>query len=147
MSFGLGATIDRKLQQLIKNLVEKGKLIFAAASNGGGNEPRAFSAKEDGVFCIHVSDGKGNKNGINPAPIGSADFSTLGNAIDSRWDGKEIFISESSFATPIDAAIAANALEFIRHNLTDSDDNPGYFSQVPRYEESVLLPLRQNGWL
>ncbi|KAI1317242.1 peptidase S8/S53 domain-containing protein [Xylariaceae sp. FL0255] len=127
MSFGLGQTPNPQLQSLIKFLVEKGKLIFAAASNGGGNEPRAFPANEAGVFCMHVSDGKGNKVGINPAPVGIDNFSTLGNAIDSRWDGEDIYINGSSFAVPIAAAIAANALEFIRHALTDQEDRPGYF--------------------
>ncbi|RYP46073.1 hypothetical protein DL768_007665 [Monosporascus sp. mg162] len=127
MSFGLGRTPDLELQSFIRDLVTKDKLIFAAASNGGGNEPRAFPANEAGVFCIHVSDGKGNKVGINPAPVDKDNFSTLGNAIDSKWDGKEVYINGSSFAAPIAAGIAANALEFIRHTLTGQGDRPDYF--------------------
>lgn len=129
MSFGLGPNRNPELQPLIEHLVAKGKLIFAAASNSGGNEPRAFPANEDGVFCIHVSDGKGNKVGINPAPVGIDNFSTLGNAIDSKWEGKEVYINGSSFAVPIAAGIAANALEYVRHSLTDQGDRPDYFYQ------------------
>ncbi|KAL7948569.1 hypothetical protein V8C42DRAFT_314863 [Trichoderma barbatum] len=128
MSFGLGCTPIPELQSSIEGLVKSNKLIFAAASNSGGNEPRAFPAKQKGVFCIHVSDGKGNKVGINPPPIvGIDNFSTLGNAIDSKWDGKDVYISGSSFAAPIAAGIAANALEFIRRNLTDLTDHPDFF--------------------
>ncbi|KAL6886896.1 peptidase S8/S53 domain-containing protein [Trichoderma evansii] len=127
MSFGLSQIPDTRLKPSIKRIVEKGKLLFAAASNGGGNEARAYPASEDGVFCIHVSDGKGNKVGINPAPVHGDNFSTLGNAIDSKWDGEEVYINGSSFAVPIAAAIAANALEFIRHTLTDQGDRPEFF--------------------
>lgn len=119
MTFGLGQDSDEELQPLIAALVKNKKLIFAAASNGGGNEPRAFPAKEFGVFCIHVSDGKGNKTGINP-PAGYIDnFSTLGHAVESQWNRETTYISGSSFSTPIAAAIAANALEFIRQCLMD----------------------------
>ncbi|OTB13976.1 hypothetical protein K445DRAFT_368160 [Daldinia sp. EC12] len=128
MSFGLGQAPIPVLQALISNLVRQNKLIFAPASNSGGNEERAFPAREPGVFAIHVSDGHGNKAGINPNPAKEGfNFSTLGNAIDSMWEGKEIYITGSSFATPIAAAIAANALEFIKHTLTKEGDNPGYF--------------------
>lgn len=41
-------------------------------------------------------------------------FATLGYDIPTRWDGRYGVISGTSFATPIAAAIAANALEFIR---------------------------------
>lgn len=115
------------MQSSIERLVEAGKIIFAAASNGGGNESRAFPASLDGVFCIHVSDGKGNKVGINPAPVSDDNFSTLGNAIDSKWNGEEVYISGSSFAAHVAAAIAANALEFIRHNLAGKNDRPKDF--------------------
>jgi hypothetical protein len=108
-------------------LVERGKIILAAASNSGGNETRAYLANQDGVFCIHVSDGKGNKVGINPAPISGNNFSTLGNAIDSMWNGEEVHINELSFAMPVAAAVAANALEFIRHNLAGKNDPPQEF--------------------
>ncbi|KAK4443846.1 hypothetical protein QBC34DRAFT_416455 [Podospora aff. communis PSN243] len=127
MSFGLGPNPDTEVKTSIEALVAKGKLIFAAASNSGGNEPRAFPANQDGVFCIHVSDGKGNKAGINPAPAGIDNFSTLGNAIESKWGGKELYITGSSFAAPIAAGIAANALEYIRHFLTEKGDHPDYF--------------------
>jgi hypothetical protein len=112
-------------------LVERRKIIFAAASNSGGIETRAYPASQDGVFCIHVSDGKSNKVGINPVPISGNNFSTLGNAIDSMWNGEEVHINESSFATPVAtpvaAAIAANALEFIRHDLAGKNDRPQGF--------------------
>jgi hypothetical protein len=127
MSLGFHHRPERDFPSLIDELVGDGKLIFAAASNSGGNKPRAYPAKEVGVFCIHVSDGKGNKGRHNPAPVDGDNFSTLGVAIDSKYNGKDSYIDGSSFATPIAAAIAANALEYIRHTLTDTKDNPDYF--------------------
>ncbi|EHK48574.1 hypothetical protein TRIATDRAFT_53348 [Trichoderma atroviride IMI 206040] len=125
LSFGLGQ--NPNIKSSIKGLVEAGKIIFAAASNDRGNEPRAFPASQDGVFGIHVSDGKGNRVGMTPAPVRGDNFSTLGNAIDSWWDGEDVYISGSSFATPVAAAIAANALEFIRHNFASDRDCAKYF--------------------
>ncbi|PON20790.1 hypothetical protein TGAM01_v210298 [Trichoderma gamsii] len=136
LSFGLDPTSGMK--ESIKRLVEAGKIIFAAASNSGGNQTRAFPANQDGVFCIHVSDGLGNKVGINPTPVSDDNFSTLGNAIDSKWKGDEVYINGSSFAAPVAAAIAANALEFIRHHLTAAGDRPMEF-----YTPKVMRDLFQ----
>ncbi|KAK1237866.1 hypothetical protein MKX08_002445, partial [Trichoderma sp. CBMAI-0020] len=120
LSFWLDKTPN--IQSSIKNFVESGKIMFAAASNGGGNKSRAFLASQDGVSCILISDGKGNKVGINPAPWRRDNFSMLGNVIDLKWDGGEVYINGSSLATPVAAAIASNALEFIRHNLAGESD-------------------------
>lgn len=131
------------MHSAIKRLIDGGIIILAAASNGGGNEGRAFPASQDGVLCIHVSDGKGNKVGINPAPVDGDNFSTLGYAIDSKWKGEDIYISGSSFATPVAAAIAANALEFIRHNLAGEGDCAKYF-YTPRGMKDLFQCLSDH---
>jgi subtilisin family serine protease len=112
----------------LRGLIQKHKLVFAAASNSGGNGPRAYPARERNVFAIHATNDRGDKaSGMNPAPISTMDnFSTLGVNIDSFWKGKEVSISGTSFATPIAAAMAANAVEFVRRTLTE-DDHPDYF--------------------
>ncbi|KAI0437238.1 hypothetical protein F4803DRAFT_556191 [Xylaria telfairii] len=112
MSFGFDEENDA-IDTAVDTAMEAGKLVFAAASNNGGISGRARPARHEGVICIHASDGKGNKGGMNPTPIANRDnFATLGVAVPSRWKGKEVWKTGTSFATPIAAGIAANVLEF-----------------------------------
>jgi hypothetical protein len=101
------------------------RIMFAAASNNGKNEKRAFPAKYDPwVICVHASDGKGNNGGINPATeSGAANFMTLGTGLElleRRWvytgrirqaTYKRVYKSGTSFATPIAAGVAATVLD------------------------------------
>jgi len=116
MSFGLDIR-DTEIDAAIHAAVNANISIFAAAANDGGNKPRAYpSSRKHGVMCIHASDGLGNDGGISPTPLSKGDnFSTLGIGISSKWKGEPVHISGTSFATPIAAALAANALEFARH--------------------------------
>jgi hypothetical protein len=130
ISFGLGNCDIPQIRREIDNLVGKRKLIFAAASNGGGNGTRAYPARNDGVFAIHATKGLGERSRLSPPRLkGSAfdNFATLGEAIDSRWKDSDITISGTSFATPVAAAIAANVLEFSRRALIANDDHPEFF--------------------
>jgi hypothetical protein len=130
LSFGLGTVSRPKVRNMIETLVLGGKLIFAAASNSGGNGDRACPACEFGVFAIHATDENGDGvRRMNPprCPEPNDNFSTLGSKIDSFWNGHDVHISGTSFATPIAAAMAANALEYARCKLTKEHDNPGFF--------------------
>jgi hypothetical protein len=115
MSFGLEVR-DTDINIAIQSAVKADITIFAAAANNGGNRPRAYPAsRKTGVLCIHASDGAGNDGGISPTSLKDRDnFSTLGMSILSRWKGKDIHVSGTSFATPIAAAFVANVLEFAR---------------------------------
>ena len=108
----------------LEALVRKGVLIFAAASNAGGNASRGWPAKAPGVFCIHATKENAKVDeDMNPLADGVLDnFATLGCEIDSFWGGKEVLISGTSFATPMAAAIAANILEFARRKLDCEED-------------------------
>ncbi len=129
LSFGLDEAAKTELQPVIERLVNKGKLIFAAASNSGGNGKRAYPAKEMGVFAIHATKEDGmSPDNLNPPRDETRDnFATLGCRVPSRWNGKDVFVSGTSFAVPVAAAIAANALEFVQRAP------PAFRSSNPRY--------------
>jgi len=54
-------------------------------------------------------------------------FATLGCRIPSCWDGRDVFITGTSFATPVAVAIAANILELVQQAQDKSQGNPRYF--------------------
>ncbi|KAF5549964.1 subtilisin [Fusarium napiforme] len=126
LSFGLGQLCPSiRLKEVIDNLVRRRKLVFAAASNSGGNGSRPWPGNHPGVFCIHATNQRGTTNpDMNPTAMYTKDnFATLGEDIESYWMGKERCISGTSFATPIAAALAANILEFARRNLGFEEGN------------------------
>jgi subtilisin family serine protease len=125
LSFGF-RDAHNLIDAAIDRAVEKGRLIFAAASNGGGLKSRTRPATKPNILCIHACDGKGNKGDMNPDPLAKAyNFTTLGVGVESRWkkDGEreDVWKSGTSFATAIAAGFAAGILEFANFHcdLTD----------------------------
>jgi len=73
---------------------------------------------------VHSTDGIGNPSKTNPTAQRGARFATLGLSIESSAkkkgggrDREKVFISGTSYATPIAAGIAANVLEFASYQL------------------------------
>ncbi|KAI8656521.1 hypothetical protein NCS56_01256400 [Fusarium sp. Ph1] len=121
------------------------KIVFAAAGNSGGNSLIGWPAKRKGVIAIHATDGLGTSMNINPNTDNVDDnFATLGRDIETKFtlgkrDGKKIYVTGTSYATPIAAAIAANVLEFSRHKLLLTSDR-----KRTLYTGPSLQPVREN---
>ncbi|PNP58964.1 hypothetical protein THARTR1_01212 [Trichoderma harzianum] len=106
--------LDPELDHAIKKATEVGKILIAAAGNGGLNMLRAYPASNRNVLCIHASDGKGKEGGISPNAWDNDDnFMTLGVDISLNWRDTPIVKSGTSFATAVAAAIAADVLAII----------------------------------
>ncbi|OPB44813.1 hypothetical protein A0O28_0089510 [Trichoderma guizhouense] len=106
----------------------KAKLVFAAAGKQGPNEPQTWPANKSGVIAVHATYWSGEGAKFNPNPRSRLNLSTLGHNIEMPCsdpanpdERKNVYISGSSFATPIAAGIAANVLEFARHSLELTD--------------------------
>lgn len=104
-------------------------LMFAAASNSGGEDPApAFPARVSNVFCIYSGDGKGNYSKTSASAF-SRDFNllTLGEGVESAWPRHLSQYpwtkrkSGTSFATPIAAGFAAVLLLYACQNLPLED--------------------------
>ncbi|KAI9146880.1 Vegetative incompatibility protein [Paramyrothecium foliicola] len=123
MPFGL-REYSQSIHDAIFNALKKQTLLFAAASNDGGNLGRTFPAKHPGVFCIHSTDGMGNSSIFNPAAhVRDVNFSILGEHVSSHWPSgikghnKNVnILSGTSIATSIAAGVAASVLSFVRQH-------------------------------
>ncbi|KAI0898299.1 hypothetical protein F4806DRAFT_457861 [Annulohypoxylon nitens] len=120
MSFGF-AEIDLEVDAAIDNATKCGKLLFASASNHGNNDIRTYPARHGDVICINASDGKGKDGRMSPASIhGSNNFMTLGIAVPLMSEGKKLYRSGTSYATPIAVGFAVNILELVRQDFGET---------------------------
>jgi subtilisin family serine protease len=129
MSFGLLKDhID--MRNAVLEAHAKNILMFAAASNKGGNFHVTYPAKYGEVICIFSTDGLGSDSIFNPTQMGGSGYhlATIGEGVESAWpidlqDGSKLErrMSGTSFATPIAAGVAACVLEFVLMNQKDDD--------------------------
>lgn len=126
MSFGIRkhGPVRVEIEHALKKAAEQDIIMFAAASNNGANDGRAFPASDDRVICVHSTDGKGTPSGFSPrAKKDCPNFAVPGECIKSSWprhsgvpDGTAIK-SGTSFATPVAVSVAANVLRYGREHL------------------------------
>ncbi|KAH7149101.1 hypothetical protein B0J13DRAFT_674322 [Dactylonectria estremocensis] len=143
LSLGLDGE-DEKVKRALDKVLnpQRGgskKIVMAAAANWGGNHAIAFPGCYEGVICIHSTDGHGNPSPSNPTVRNGINFAVLGLSIETSVKVKAkkcaissatspaeprrevAYISGTSYATAIAAGIAANVLEFARHNPSLSE--------------------------
>ncbi|KAL7792392.1 peptidase S8/S53 domain-containing protein [Trichoderma afarasin] len=135
MSFGF-TTCDmddyHELEDALANAHAKRVLLFAAASNSGGKQGRAYPARDQNVIAIHATDTDGNRSKFSPTALShDINLATVGEAIESAWptylpgnsDSKFLRCkSGTSYATPIAAGIAGFLLLYTKINLPDKAD-------------------------
>lgn len=135
LSFGFRKTgTPDKILKEIKNCLNAGIVVFASASNDGGNKPRTYPGKYDDVLCIHSATASGNPSSFSPTAEGAEtkkdNFSVVGECIESWWplqnpneadaEKKTMkHMSGTSFATPVAISIAAFMVGYIQREMPD----------------------------
>lgn len=119
----------------------KGVLVFAAASNNGGQGGRAYPARDGEVVCVHSTDTLGNSSKFNPTPKKEEiNLATVGEGVRATWpkalsrDNALVKLkSGTSYATPLMVAIAVFLLTYVRMNL------PNYAGELKKKHRMVQL--------
>ncbi|KAI0533752.1 hypothetical protein GGR58DRAFT_521141 [Xylaria digitata] len=109
--------VKAALEEAINSEMMPRRIVFAAGGNWGYNYPHAFPAGQRGVLRVHGVTGNGGDGNFNVKTDSNNRIATLGVAIESQWQGEKVWISGTSFATPIAAATAANVLEFAQREM------------------------------
>ena len=120
MSFGYRPSPLKTQNRILREIElcqRAGPLLFAAASNDGGNAPPTFPAICHGVIPVYATDGFGNAYERNPKGGDKhIKLATLGWQVHGWLDlasEKKGYMSGTSVATPIAAAAAASIMSFM----------------------------------
>ncbi|KAI0101217.1 pfs domain-containing protein [Daldinia grandis] len=155
MSFGFPTCdIDGydELELAIMNAYSKHVLLFAAASNSGGQRGRAYPARDQNVICINSTDANGNRSGFSPTAVpDDINLATVGEAVESAWPVHLCddvsnpscikYKSGTSYATPIAVGVAAFILQYARLHLPQKAD----MLKRQKHMKAVLRRVAEKG--
>lgn len=155
MSFGFDRP-TRDCADALNRVLNKGLLVFAAASNRGASTPHAsqtWPANDARVFGVYSADFMGNSSSFNPPETqddGFSHFKFLGEDVESAWpstvvtprstsSAREGFckMSGTSVAAPIAAGTAALFLELLRQNSKEGDVDPAELAELAKSPQGM----------
>ncbi|KAL6408085.1 hypothetical protein AUP68_08458 [Ilyonectria robusta] len=127
LSFGFDSVrypdnFGEEIRQCLNNDI----VVFASASNDGGDGSRTYPAKYARVVCVHSATWQGKVSGFNPGPEGYHNFTVVGEKVRPIWRSKAPteaggmkYKSGTSYATPVAVSIAAFMVGYIRKRWPD----------------------------
>lgn len=136
MSFGFDKPI-KSISDVIERAsrTESPPLFLAATRNEGANNDMAWPASDSRVIGISSSDGYGVKSKFNPNEK-RTDLPILyafgeGVPVSTAKPRIKNYVSGTSYATPVAAALVANLVEYIRMAVETSDHAQERYIQAP----------------
>ncbi|KAI1110422.1 peptidase S8/S53 domain-containing protein [Nemania sp. NC0429] len=110
----------------IRQYLHDGIMVFASASNDGGEGSRTYPAKYSGVICAHSATWRGSKAERNPGLEEGHNFSFVGEHVRPIWPAKNSrdesrmkYKSGTSYAAPVAVSVAAFMIGYIRKKMPD----------------------------
>jgi hypothetical protein len=105
----------------IRQCLNDGIMVFASASNDGGEGSRTYPAKYLRVVCVHSATWRGKASDSNPGLEEHDNFSVVGEEVRPIWPSKAPkeaggmkYKSGTSYATPVAVSIAVFMIGYIR---------------------------------
>ncbi|KAI1826112.1 hypothetical protein F4861DRAFT_499199 [Xylaria intraflava] len=110
----------------IRQCLHDGIMVFASASNDGGESPRTYPARYSKVVCAHSTTWRGSKADRNPGLEEDRNFSFVGEHVRPIWpakkptdDNRMKYKSGTSYAAPVAVSVAAFMIGYIRKKMPD----------------------------
>ncbi|RWA11934.1 hypothetical protein EKO27_g3171 [Xylaria grammica] len=110
----------------IRQCLHEGIMVFASASNDGGEGSRTYPAKYPGVICAHSTTWRGSKAERNPGLEEGRNFSFVGEHVRPIWpaknpvdDNRMKYKSGTSYAAPVAVSMAAFMIGYIQKKMPD----------------------------
>jgi subtilisin family serine protease len=127
LSFGFDSVrYPDRMGDEIRQCLNEGIMVFASASNDGGEGSRTYPAKYPRVVCVHSATWQGKVSDFNPGPEGHDNFTVVGEKVRPTWRSKPTtepgitrYKSGTSYATPVAVAVAAFMIGYIRKQWPD----------------------------
>ncbi|KAF7537785.1 hypothetical protein G7054_g3488 [Neopestalotiopsis clavispora] len=127
ISFGFdGVQNPDTMGSEIRQCLHEGIMVFASASNDGGEGSRTYPAKYSNVVCAHSATYNGSKSEYNPGLEEGRNFSFVGEHVRPIWsaetrtgDSRMKYASGTSYATPVAVSVAAFMIGYIRKKMPD----------------------------
>lgn len=149
LSFGFRARVPL-IDEAIVEAASK-TVIFAAASNVGGNAAVSWPARHHQVLCVFATDGEGSRYPKNPSPrADDRNFAILGSSVKGYWpptlcqSGNTMHKSGTSCATPIAAGVAGLIIDFLRR-CEGHHTGPGFNRRRKRYDDALRVVRTAGG--
>jgi hypothetical protein len=150
MSFGCDGSVP-EIEHEIDLAAKMGIVIFAAASNCGGNDSISWPACHQKIIPVYASRGSGNKYDRNPTPDPQRkNFAVVGTSLEDGWPAKRPdkramgYSSGTSLATPVAAGIAATIIQLMYTAKLEFLErrNPLRRDEEERYYERCIQSLK-----
>ncbi|ETS84479.1 hypothetical protein PFICI_02504 [Pestalotiopsis fici W106-1] len=128
MSFGFDSVRSPDIiGDEVRQCIHEGIMVFASASNDGGEGLRTYPAKYPGVVCAHSATWRGSKAERNPGlEKDLRNFSFVGEHVRPVWsakmskdDDRMKYASGTSYASPVAVSVAAFMIGYIQKEMPE----------------------------
>lgn len=127
ISFGFeSVSFPDTIGEAVRRCLKEDILVFASASNDGGEGSRTHPARISSVICAHSATYNGRRSEFNPGTQQTHNFSFVGEHVRPLWGLRSetatmntgiTYKSGTSYATPVAVCVAAFMIGYIEKKM------------------------------